>query len=318
MTSTPMAVQRRRFVVMGTDAELLLRAEEAVADERLAAAQMELVRLEGIFTRFDPTSPIEQLNDAGEGVVDGELRAVLEASLTAHRDTGGRVDVGIGADLIAAGYDRDFGMLDVPSDEEIIQAAREKDTAWTLMPHESAGREPPYTIDADGLVRLRPGVRIDLGGIAKGWSADHVAAMLADAGSCAVNLGGDLASRVAGGDPGWPIGVDLVSRTQSYDVMGGGLATSGQDTRVWRNEHASGEAGFAHHVIDPRTGQSAATDILRISVFGADCLEAEVWAKALFLQGCAAAREEADRVGIPAVIVGVDGAAHFTGGLEPQ
>ena len=71
-----------------------------------------------------------------------------------------------------------------------------------------------------------------------------------------------------------------------------------------------------HHIIDPRTGVSADTDILRISVFGETCLQSEVWAKALFLQGCASAQEEADRRGIPSIIVGMDGKARFTGGFE--
>src|SRR4051794_39713149 len=108
------AHQRRTFMTMGTDAELLLRASPFEAKKLFDAAEAELARLHKKFTRFDSKSPMEQLNNRGHGTVDDEIREVLEASLTAHRVTGGRVDVCIGADLIAAGYDRDFDKLDVP------------------------------------------------------------------------------------------------------------------------------------------------------------------------------------------------------------
>jgi len=132
MKHTSSANQRRQFATMGTDAQLLLRASPNDAKRVFDAAQAELGRLQRKFTRFDPHSPMEQLNDRGHGTVDDEILEVLEASLAAHRDTGGRVDVCIGADLIAAGYDRDFEQLDVPSNDEIVEATLGGGSVWTL------------------------------------------------------------------------------------------------------------------------------------------------------------------------------------------
>jgi FAD:protein FMN transferase len=297
----------RRFNIMGTFGELLLRAgDDDLAERVFDEAVDELGRLAAMLTRFEPDSAIEQLNDAGGGTVDGELREILEASLRAHHDSGGRVDVGIGADLIAAGYDRDFDDLELPSTEELSARAPAAPTPG------GATREPGYELGPDGTVRIRPGVRIDLGGIAKGWCSDHVCRMLAPHGSCIVNLGGDIAVHVAEGDEPWPIGVEYGGATHSFAIAYGGLATSGQDRRVWR----TGEGGeLAHHVIDPRTGRSAQTDVLRITVMAESCLESEVWAKALFLQGFDAARAEANERQVTAILVAVDGRYTFTGAL---
>ncbi|MBC7460818.1 MAG: FAD:protein FMN transferase, partial [Thermoleophilia bacterium] len=115
-------------------------------------------------------------------------------------------------------------------------------------------------------------------------------------------------------DEPWPLGLELPGGVATYSLAAGGVATSGQDRRVWKSASA---AGLAHHLIDPRSGRPARSDVLRISVFGATCEAAEVWSKALFLRGQAGAAEEAAALGIPAIIVGVDGSVDFIGLTPP-
>jgi thiamine biosynthesis lipoprotein len=78
----------------------------------------------------------------------------------------------------------------------------------------------------------------------------------------------------------------------------GALATSGSDRRTW--------AG-GHHLIDPRTGSPAASPYLRVTVAAATAVEAEVLAKAIYL--------DADPGDAAAVLVGRDGSVRRTGGL---
>ena len=141
--------------------------------------------------------------------------------------------------------------------------------------------------------------------------SDLACRMLAQHGSCVVNLGGDIALHVAEGDQPWPIGIDVGGRQQSYEISHGGLATSGQDERVWRTE----DDELAHHLIDPRTGRPARSDIYRITVIADSCSTAEVWTKALLTAGVEGAIGEATERGITAIIVGVDQTAHATGSL---
>ncbi len=310
-----------RFDVMGTSAELQLVATLETAGPILLAVEAELRRLQAIMTRFDPESPIEQLNDAGSGRPDDpELAAVLARSLAAWRETGGRVDVGVGREMVAAGYDRDFDELKLDADDLVVQhesvrSIRERRSAGTA----TAVRElrQPLSIDPmDGTVEVTDGVRIDLGGIAKGWASDHACRMLAQHGSCLVNLGGDMAVHVAEGADPWPVGVQLGTGTSTFDISWGGIATSGVDRRVWRSE----DDELRHHLIDPTTGEPAVSDVLRVTVFADACVDAEVWAKALYLRGFDEAVTEATERSITAIVTDLDDQVACTGslaGFEP-
>jgi FAD:protein FMN transferase len=68
-------------------------------------------------------------------------------------------------------------------------------------------------------------------------------------------------------------------------------------------------------VIDPETGAPADSDLLRVTVVASDTVEAEVWAKALFLAGEDAGAAEADERELPSVLVTADGRTRLAGGL---
>ena len=150
-----------------------------------------------------------------------------------------------------------------------------------------------------------PGVRLDLGGIGKGYAAERAAEILATAGPCLVNAGGDIAVR--GGR--WPVGVETAAEPLTLELSRGGLATSGRDRRRWQRNGRE-----LHHLIDPRTGAPAETDLLRVTAVAPDAVEAEVAAKSLFLAGAERAAREADAAGVAAVLVTGDGRTIFAGG----
>jgi thiamine biosynthesis lipoprotein len=121
-------------------------------------------------------------------------------------------------------------------------------------------------------IALSAGTHLDLGGIGKGYAAERAAEILATAGPCLVNAGGDIAVR--GG--AWAVGVE----DATLELTSGGLATSGRDRRRWLR------AGVQqHHLIDPRTGSPADSELLRVTVVAADAVEAEIQAKHVFLGG---------------------------------
>ena len=99
--------------------------------------------------------------------------------------------------------------------------------------------------------------------------------MLGAAGPALVNAGGDVA--VHGGT--WPVGVETADGCLTLELSSGALATSGRDRRRWRRNGRE-----LHHLIDPKTGTPSDSDLLRLTVVASDAVEAEVWAKALFLQ----------------------------------
>ena len=278
-------IERHTFRAMGTEIELLVDAD-GDASAAFAAAGAEFHRLEALLSRFRDDSELSRLNRDGALDAGPDLARVVALALEARARTGGRFDPTIHDALVAAGYDRTF--------EDIAPEGHVRCQA----PAVSGG-----DVSVEGSrIELGAGVRIDLGGIGKGYAAERAAELLATAGPCLVSAGGDVATR--GGS--WPIGVETADGTITLELRDGGLATSGRDRRTWRRDGRE-----LHHLIDPRTGEPAETDLLRVTVVASDAIEAEVAAKELFLAGS----REASTTDLAAVLVTDDGRTVMTGAL---
>jgi thiamine biosynthesis lipoprotein len=287
-------MQRLAFRAMGTRVEALLEASPSgAARAALARVREEFERLELIFSRFRRDSELSRLNEAGSIEAGADLRAVVELALAAREHTGGRFDPTLHDALVAAGYDRTFDELD---EHAAARPAPDPATARNVVVR---GRR----------IELGPGVRLDLGGIVKGFAADRCARLLAPLGACLVNAGGDLAVAGTRSERSWPVAVDVPNGRLTLAVATGGLATSGRDRRRWRQR---GEE--RHHLIDPATCRPAEGGPLTVTVAAASATDAEVAAKAIFLAGAHAERE-AELLGTPAVVVLADGRTRLLGGL---
>ena len=237
---------RRAFPAMGTDVELLLDApDQPVAVAALRAAEDEFHRLESLLSRFRPDSELARLNREGEIVAGPDLLAVTQLAVEARAHSEGRFDPTIHDALCAAGYHSTFAEIALAGGSE-EPAAGPCNGSVTIDPTRSS-------------ITLGRGVRIDLGGIAKGFAVDRVSELLAPAGPSLVNAGGDIA---ATGE--WIVGVDTVGEPLALALVDGALATSGRDRRRWLRD---GEE--RHHLIDPSTGRPAESDLLRVTAFAA-------------------------------------------------
>jgi FAD:protein FMN transferase len=271
---------RHSFTAMGTDVEVLLDAPAGVeAQAALDRVESDFERLEQTLSRFRPDSELSRLNAAGRlEQASPDLVRVLELAVEAREATGGLFDPTVHDALVDTGYDRTFA--EVPPDGPALPTAR---------PCGGAIRVDGQTIE------LGPGTRVDLGGIGKGYAVDRACDLLALAGPCLVNAGGDLAVR--GGS--WPVGV---SDGLTLELSRGAIATSGRDRRCWRR---GGQE--LHHLIDPTTGRPAVGDLVRVTVVAGSATEAEVLAKAAFLGA---------EIDAPRVLVTTDGRTLLAGGLS--
>ena len=280
---------------MGTEIEVLI-ASDGDPTDLLAFAEQEFERLESLFSRFQPDSELSQLNQAGRRLVSPELFEIVQLALAGREATGGRFDPTVHGAIVAAGYDRTFDEIE--------------GTARSARPGGACGGRVQLD-PRHGAIELGQGVRLDLGGIAKGYAADRVCALLSENGSCLVNAGGDLAIHGLLDGGSWPVAVVRAGEPLTLELTAGALATSGTDNRTWTQAGRS-----RHHLIDPRTGQPAETDLLHVTVAAATAAEAEIWAKALLLAGEHPAAAEADARRIPCVLVTRDGRTRLEGGLE--
>jgi FAD:protein FMN transferase len=158
-------MQRRELHALGTTIELLVDARPSDAVERAfdeACAQIE--RAEARLSRFRPDSELSELNRLGRITAGEDLLAVVTLAVAARERTDGRFDPTVHDAMVAAGYDRTFD--EVPPDGP----------AGSALGARCGGA---ITIDTDRReIALGPGVRLDLGGIAKGYIVDRVAERL--------------------------------------------------------------------------------------------------------------------------------------------
>lgn len=241
----------------------------------LSALPARVETFEARLSRFRADSELMTLNaHAGQWLAVSEvLFDNVHAAKQAARLTGGLFNPLALNAMLAAGYDRDFAGIDRPA----IGASA------PLPDWRGIALRP-----ATGEVRLPPNAALDLGGIAKGWIAARLADELAANGPCLVNIGGDMVGRGAPqGLPGWEVCVEDPFDQRPLAALwlrDAGLVTSGIDFRRWT---AAGGAQ-CHHIIDPRTGGCAETDVWTVTVCHSLAPTAEAYAKAVLLLGARA------------------------------
>jgi thiamine biosynthesis lipoprotein len=199
--------------------------------------------------------------------VSPRFEEVVRLAVGHARTTDGLFDPTVLDAIIAAGYDRDY--------DEVLAGAR-----GALNPSRPCGRWTEIEM-SDGAIRLPAGVGLDLGGIAKGFTADLAAEAAIAAGLpwALVSAGGDL--RLLGDAPAIDVGIQDPADPGSFagvvTIEGGALATSSVMARAWGDGQ--------HHVIDPRTGSPSRTDAIQATVWAPTCAEAEVLATWALLTG---------------------------------
>ena len=287
--------------------------EQAVDNARRLAEEWEQR-----FSRFRPDSVLCRLNAAGGQAIpaDDTFRSMLEGVVQAVGRTGGRFDPSILPVLEALGYDRSI-------DE--VRAGPADMIPPPVATHGSGlDRWASVRIDHEaGVAALPAGMRIDLGGIAKGAFVDLLAAEFAQWPGGSIDAGGD--AMVWGEAPdgqAWHIGVedphapDADADALMVEVPSGsraGIATSGTHRRRWRSGGHE-----VHHLIDPRTGLPAKSELLSVTALAATVTAAEVAAKAILL--AATTPPVTDLFGASAaVLIATDGHAellHETQGTD--
>ena len=277
-TETHLPVLRHVFHAMGTSVAVIVpRSVDRSARERsLDLVEQEFAEQEQRFSRFRADSELSLVNraEARSTRVSAPFAALVERAVRSAADTDGLYDPTVLPAMVAAGYDRSF--------EEVIVIARE-----VLRPPAPTGRWREIELDGEWLT-LPEGVGLDLGGIAKGWTADMAAQRVSTLLPWGVvDAGGDIATFGALPSEGIEIGVehpfDAGIEVLRLALSVGALATSSIVRRSWGPN--------LHHLIDPRTGRPAATDVVQATVWASTCVDAEVQAKAALLRGTSALKD---------------------------
>jgi thiamine biosynthesis lipoprotein len=308
--------QQREGVCMGTAITLQWWAPRpSEADATWAAVMAEMQRIDALYSPHKATSELSRINREAAHhavAVSEETARLLAQAIELSSLTDGAFDI----TFAAAGHLYDY------------REGRAPDMATLRRARAAIGWEGLQLDLARGTLRFaRPGMRIDLGGFAKGHAVDGAAAALGRLGvnHAWVAAGGD--SRVIGDKRGRPWGVAI------HDPRAGKLAEAGAapiavlplvDCAV--STSGDYERSFVkdgvrhHHLLDPATGASAtgARSVTLIADAAPHAgLVTEAWSKALFVlgptRGLARLAEHAPS--LDAVLVDANGRLHFSRGL---
>ena len=292
----------RSFQAMNTNVQVFIR--EGGFAPLLAAAQEAFQREEARLSRFRPDSELSRFNarTTDRFPVSPEMLRVIELAQRFCRLTQGLFEPAVLANLEAAGYDRSF---------ELIAAAADTPTGARLA--EARGSVLDLRLGPSDLtVEGPPGLRIDLGGIGKGYTVDRTAEVLARARDFLVNAGGDIYASGRGPDgDGWLVAIadhfDPAVDIAQLWLRDEALATSTVAVRRWQR------AGrWQNHLIDPRTGAPVDSGSVSVSVIARTAVEADVFAKTALLLGPDEGRRFLESRRLPGLFALSDGRVRAT------
>ena len=297
----------RDDAIMGTRITVELWAEDAAkGSAAIDAVMAEMRRIDTLMSHYKPDSELSQINlHAAERPVhvDQELFDLLKLSLHFSQLTDGAFDI----TYAGVGHLYDYRRHIKPTEAE-IQAALPTVNWRNLI------------LDPDQLTVkfARAGMRIDVGGIGKGYAVDRSIGILQSLGirHALVTAGGD--SRIIGDRNGrpWIVGIrhpdvpnKIVTRLPLSDTA---MSTSGDYYRFFD------EAGVRyHHIIDPHTGHSASR-VRSATILGPTATETDGLSKTAFVLGAEKTLEMINQMPkFDAIFITPDGRVLYSRGLEP-
>jgi thiamine biosynthesis lipoprotein len=263
------------FPAMGGVVDVQIVDADATAVARVQAL---FAQYEEMLSRFRPDSELCALNESSgtQFAASSVLYDAVDEALGWACATDGVFDPTIIDDLEQAGYDRTF---------EAIAAGRVLTRTKPSAPQgERRWRDIALDMERNAIT-LPAGVRIDLGGIGKGFTVDRAIAAIGVGANAMVNASGDLYAAGPGPEGhGWYVGVedpfDSGRDMCLLNVNDRGVATSGSIKRHWTMSDTR-----YHHLIDTRSGTSAQSDLLTVTAVALTATHADVLAKTAFLLG---------------------------------
>lgn len=299
--STALRWQRRDLVGFGTTLSLqAAHADDALLASALDAAVAALQRIESQMTLFRDDSALSRLNRDGRlAAPPAELRELLALARGIARQSDGAFDPTVQPLWRAFAGAQAQRRLPTPTE---VTAAREL-VDWRGL-----------LLDADGVRLARPGMGATLNGIAQGYAADRVRAVLLKHGvHHALVDAGEYA--MAGHDPAgarWTLGIadphDAGRLVARLFADGRCVATSGDDQTTFSVDRRH------HHIFDPRTGYSP-PDIAGVTVAAPTGALADALTKVFFIAGPDRAMAVAQSWNVDALWIAKSGRWGATPGL---
>lgn len=295
----------RDEAIMGTAIRVELWAEdERGAQCAITAVMDEMHRIDHAMSPHKPASELSRINrDAAREAVplSAEMYRLIERAIEFSRFSDGAFDIS----FASVGNLYDYRAGTAPSAEALARGRAA--IGWPNLVLDPKTRSLRFA---------REGMRIDLGGFAKGHAVDNGVAILAALGvsNAIVTAGGD--SHVLGDRRGRPWTIAIRDPRRADGVVAllpledTAISTSGDYERCFERDGVR-----HHHLIDPRTGRCA--DAVRsVTILAPDGLTTEALSKTVFVLGVERGLQLIENLsGVDAVVVDANGVLHYSSGL---
>ncbi|MGB5260094.1 MAG: FAD:protein FMN transferase [Gammaproteobacteria bacterium] len=296
---------REEAAIMGTAVVVELWTTDTAKGRALTQAVLDEVRrIDRLMSTYRPDSELSQINAAAaERPVRAskELLQLVKRALDYSVITGGAFDI----TYASAGQHYDFRAGKKPDTAQLTEALPAIDYRHVLI--DEAGSTIHF---------LHRGVRIDLGGIAKGYAVDRCIALLADAGitNALVSAGGDTRVKGKRWKRPWQVGIrdprkqdGIVSMIPLEDTA---ISTSGDYERYFEQDGVR-----YHHILNPGTGDSA-REVHSASIIGQSATDTDALSTSVFVLGVAQGLALINRIpDTEVIIIDNNGLLHYSDGL---
>ena len=286
---------------MGTRATLEFRVpDELPPDQLIDQIKAEYQRLENLLSPWIAGSEVAQFNllpEHGVLTIGSDLKQLIERAAYYYRLTNGAFDI----TFAGAGHLYDYRAGVAPNGGELAQAV--------------IGMQY-LSLNGNQLRKLKGGVRIDLGGIAKGYSLDRAMLLLREAGvkQAYLSLGGD--SLVVGqhDDRPWQIGIrhprDPQALALSLPLTDTAVSTSGDYERFFIRD-----GQHIHHILDPGTGKPS-RGLVSVTILTERGIDADALSTSVFVLGKENGLALINQLpGISAILIDEHGKVHYSADL---
>lgn len=297
---------RQAFETLGTQAYIELWCDDSIkAQQLISDVQAEFERINQLMSPYIASSELSLLNreaSAAPVVVSAEMYQLLQRARHISMLSHGAFDI----TFASVGFYYDYRSGQKPD-------ARQLEQGRQLVNYQSV------ELLANNRVKYsQPGIKIDLGGIAKGYAVERAVGLLAAQGikHAQLTAGGD--SRLLGDKTGkpWLVGVKHPRQDDKYAVTlpltDSAISTSGDYERFFIEDGVR-----YHHILDPKTGKSAA-GALSVSVIGADTTQTDALSTTLFVLGLKQGMALIEQIdGYEAIFIDAERKMYFSSGLTP-
>lgn len=268
------AVAERDIFAM--DTYMTVTAYGDRAEEAIDAVEKEINRLDCLLSTQNPKSEIYIVNENGSKLLSDDTAVLIEKSLELHDSTKGLFDITVYPLMQEWGFTT--GKYQVPEKrrlEKLLQCV-----GMSQIEYDSSKQ----------LLKLPEGVKIDLGGIAKGYTSERVMEIFKEYGikSGIVSLGGNVQTYGAKTDGSlWRVAIrnpDTSSEAADYigvlETKDKAVITSGGYERYFEQNGKS-----YHHILNPQTGFPAESGLDSVTVVSGDGTLADGLSTSLFIMG---------------------------------